>query len=211
MLKMLSDFTVDYNKESHLILPFSSLPTGSEVFIDEEGTIFVKSFSYLFAITEQKDANITPFLRDLKLKHIIYPSTKDKGEVRYLMKKEDGIFLPDENINLKELASFYDETEFYDSDKRFLKERKDAKEAFFTIRDQHGAILSAAYTNKGRRTLVNLATKRSDRGKGYASALLKRCANLYLFAESNTLKNFYEKRGFKTVREYLIVERRIDI
>lgn len=212
MIKKLSSFHVDYSKESHLILPFPSLPKDSEVLTDGEGCIFVRSYSYLFAVTDRKDADITPFLENLSLKHFIFPSTSAEGNIRYLMHKKHGMIQGQLNdIDVGELAAFYNETEFYDSDEEYLSERKEAGEYFFTIRDEKNRIISAAYTNKNRRMLVNLATSEKHRGKGYATHLLKNTPSVYLFAETEELRSFYGKRGFETVRKYCVLDRRVDI
>lgn len=212
MIRRLSGFHVDYNMESHLILPFPKLPEDAEVLIDGKGCIFIRSYSYLFAVTDSRTADISPFLSDLGLKHYIFPSESHDGRIRYLMHKKQGILKENLNeIDTKELAAFYDETEFYDSDAEYLQERKEAGEYFFTLRDRNGRLLSAAYTNKSRRMLVNLATREELRGRGYATALLKNTPSVYLFAETETLRDFYSRRGFEIVRQYRIIDRRTDI
>lgn len=211
MLRRLSGFHVDYSKESHLILPFPTLPKGSEAYEDGEGSIFIISYSYLFAVTDKKHIDIEPFLSDIRLKHFIFPSEEPEGSIRYLMHKKQGILTGNpEAADTAALADFYDKTEFYDSDEEYLAERKEAGEYFFTVKDKDGSILAAAYTNKDRRVLVNVATREDMRGKGYATALLKNTPSVYLFAETDRLRDFYQKRGFETVRRYRTIDRRVE-
>lgn len=210
MLKRLSGFQVDYNRESHLILPFPSLLKDSEVFCDGEGTVFIISYSYLFAVTDNNKIDISPFLDDPRLNHFIFPDTDAVDNIRYLMHKKKGLEIGKTQVNIHKLAAFYDKTEFYDSDEEYLEERLEAGELFFTLEDSEKRIVSAAYTNKGRRMLVNVATREDMRGKGYATALLKNTPPVYLFAETETLRDFYERRGFETVRKYRIIDRRVE-
>lgn len=208
MLTRLSDFTVDYNKESHLILPFSSLPEKSEVYKDEKGTIFIKTYRYLFAVTDDEDIDEDKLSHFKNVKHIIYPSTKDSGDMRYLMHKDNSTNENEADIDIEELANFYSQTAFYDVDEEYLSERKAAGEYFFTYKINN-EIVSAAYTNKERHMLVNVATRCDLMNKGYATALLKKTPSLYLFSDTKELEEFYRKRGFESVRKYRVIERRL--
>lgn len=209
-MKRLSSFIVDYSQESQLLLPFSTLPQDAEVYEDDKGSIYIRTCSYLFIVSERTDFSLEPFLSDYRIRHFLYPVAEEEDGIRYLMRKKSGKCKPS-TLPLREIARFYEHSDFPDSDYEYLLERKKEGEAFFTECDERGNIITAAYTTKHRHTLVNLTTREDMRGKGHASALLKNTPPLYLFCETPQLRDFYSRRGFETVRMYKSISRRIDL
>lgn len=209
-MRRLSSFAIDYSRESQLILPFCILPQDAEVFEDEEGSVFIRTCSYLFVVSDSFPSDLRLFEEDLRLRHFLYPVKEEEEGVRYLMKKRSGSCRPS-TVSLRKIAHFYEHSDFPDSDYEYLLERKREGEVFFTECDEDGSIITAAYTTKHRHTLVNLTTREDMRGKGHASALLKNTPPLYLFCETPQLRDFYSKRGFETVRMYKSVSRSIEL
>lgn len=201
-MERLSSFTLDFDKESHLILPFSTLPMTSECFKDERGSIFIRSYGYLFAVTDCLDPDLNFFKKDPKIKHIFYPTKEISVNCRFLMKKEGEADDYDKKATSEELEAFYMTYTPFDVDAEYIEDRIKEGEKIYTVRDEKGKIISALYTTKGHHQIVDVATRCDYTGKGYATELLKKVSNVYLFCESEELALFYSKRGFEIKRIY---------
>ncbi|MCR5731442.1 MAG: hypothetical protein K6G51_00660 [Sphaerochaetaceae bacterium] len=205
-MEMISDFKVDFSKESHLILPFYTLPESAKVF-REGASIFVIFNSFLYAISDEKEVDISSFIDDMDIKHFIYPSSVNR-ERRYLMKREKAegtLSFLDSNLSEK-LSEFYEEKTPFSVDKEYLDKRRDYGELFFVCKMEE-KITSAAYTVKGNRQIVSLATDRAFKNQNLASSILNEISTPYLFCLTEELRTFYEKRGYKVVRIYNMINR----
>jgi len=173
-MQRLSSFNVDFNKESHLILPFSHLSKESEIFQDEQGNCFIKTYGYLFAVSDRLEVDISYFLSMEKLKHFLFPVKEVSEDCRFLLYKKGGDGIEDNLATSSELDEFYFRHTPFDVDEEYIEERIKQGEAIYTIRDEKEKILSACYTTKGRRQLVDVATNTEFQKKGYATLLVKK-------------------------------------
>ncbi len=200
-------FQVDFSIESHLILPFYTLPPDAIVY-REGDDVFIRSSGYLFSVSDRDEVDAAHFIEDRSLHHIVFPSRKERTHVRYLMKRTAPAavytFL-DRSLD-NELFLFYQERTSFDVDEEYLDRRRAQGEVFF-IERKDGRIVSAAYSVKERRQTVSLATDRDMKKRGLASSLLESVSIPYLFCETERLREFYEKRGFSVVRRYAVINR----
>ncbi len=205
-MKRLSSFTIDFDKESHLILPFSKLPNNSECYKDERGSIFICSYGYLFAVTEQNDPDIAFFSKNQRIRHIFYPTKEISKGCRFLMKKNGQGLHSDGTATSDELEQFYTSYTPFDVDAEYIEDRIREGEKIYTVRGDDNSIISALYTTKRHHQIVDVATRCDFTSKGYATELLKKVSNVYLFCESEELVEFYSKRGFELRRIYKELE-----
>lgn len=206
-MRRTDSFKVDFSKESHLILPFYTLPEDAVVLLEGDD-IFIITNGYLFAVSDSEEVDISHFSTDISIRHLVFPSIKHSGVKRYLMKKdtrEDSYSFLDTGLSEK-LHDFYQDETPFDLDREYVERRRDQGELFFTV-NRNDRILSAAYTVKGKRQIVSLATDRREKKKGLATLLLQNTEIDYLFCEGERLRHFYEKRGYRVVRTYSVINR----
>jgi|GEM_PF-6419553 len=206
-MRRIDSFQVDFSRESHLILPFYTLPEDAIV-LCEGDDVFIITGDYLFAVSDRDQVDVSSFLADRSIHHLLFPSGKERGKRRFLMKKEtaeDVYTFLDSGLS-DELAHFYQERTPFDIDREYLELRRDQGEVFFTVRKED-RIVSAAYTVKGRRQIVSLSTDSRLRNTGLGTLLLKNSGIEHLFCEGERLRRFYSERGYRTARTYCMINR----
>ena len=207
MFTRLSSFTVDYTKESHLIIPFQEADETMEFYTSPKGIIYILAYHHLFVIADSHDSEISTFIKShkKKIRHALFPSGERTD--RWLMKREKspssaGRYSLLSEHDIKRIADFYTESTPFDTDEVYLSSLYPDQSEFALMKDEEGKIISALYTIKNNQCAAAVATDPDYQGKGYASRLINSLSFSYLFCEDESLIPFYEKLGFSIVREY---------
>lgn len=207
MFRRLSSFTVDYTRESHLIIPFSTPDENTRVYVSENGIFYILAYGHLFVIADSFDSEINVFIREHRreITHALFPSAVRTD--RFLLKRkntppEGGRYTLLSHDDISQITSFYTEETPFDTDEEYLSSLSPENTEFSVMKDLDGRILSSLYTIKGRQCAVAVATREDERGRGHASRLINSLPFSYLFTEDESLIPFYEKLGFSIAREY---------
>ena len=172
----------------------------------DKGIIYINAYNHLYVISPCFDQEIIEYINIYKPKIAIYPY--DKKPNRYLLKrneiKQGGVYSLLNHLELKEIATFYQEESDFDSEVEYLEALKPEESEFALFKDDKGKIISALYTVKKRELAVNIATKQEERNKGLATTLINNLPFSYIFCEEPDLLPFYEHLGFKIVNKYRI-------
>ncbi|MDD7009332.1 MAG: GNAT family N-acetyltransferase [Bullifex sp.] len=207
MFRRLSSFTVDYTRESHLIIPFSTPDENTRVYVSEKGIFYILAYGHLFVIADSFDSEINVFIREHRreITHALFPRAVRTD--RFLLKRkntppEGGRYTLLSHDDISQITSFYTEETPFDTDEEYLSSLSPENTEFSVMKDLDGRILSSLYTIKGRQCAVAVATREAERGRGHASRLINSLPFSYLFTEDESLIPFYEKLGFSIAREY---------
>ena len=207
MFKRLSDFKINHLNESHLIIPFSELDDNMVIHTSDKGIIYINAYNYLFVIADNYDNEIRKYinLNKDKIKFAIFPSSDNP--TRYLLKRRkvktnNNIYHFITDKELEEIALFYQKHSEFDAEFEYLSSLKSCESEFSYLRDENNNIISSLYTVKKNQLAVNIATKKEERNKGYASLLINSLPFSYIFLEDINLLSFYNHLGFEVVRSY---------
>lgn len=206
MFKRLSNFKIDHLNESHLIIPFSEIDENIVIHSSDKGIIYINAYNNLFVIAEKFDSEIENYINihKNKIKFAVFPASENP--TRYLLKrkecKNNNVYHFVSNKELEEIAQFYQEKSEFDTEFEYLSSLKSNESEFAYLRDDNGNIISSLYTVKKNQLAVNIATKKEERNKGYASLLINSLPFRYIFIEDISLLPFYNHLGFEIVRSY---------
>ncbi len=206
MFKRLSNFKINHLNESHLIIPFSEIDENMVIHSSDKGIIYINAYNNLFVIADNYDSEIEKYisLHKNKIKFAVFPA--NDNPTRYLLKRKESknknIYHFVSNKEIEEIAHFYQEHSEFDTEFEYLSSLKPNESEFAYLRDDNGNIISALYTVKRKQLAVNIATKNSERKKGYASLLINSLPFSYIFLEDINLLPFYNHLGFEIVRSY---------
>lgn len=195
--------TIDYSERRNLIIPTPSVEP-EMVLLDEGGLLVVLVHGRLY-ISSDRTVDPLPWLERSDVETALFPSKENV--TRWLLYKKGQAVREENRLPSNRAAAIYNRHSPWHVDRTYLA-RLEAQGEKILCEESDGRPACLAYTTKGCHQLNCLFTRREERGKGLATALLEETGEIHIFVDDPRLLKFYTDRGFDIVATYSCITRR---